>query len=373
MPVAVSGDHDPGIREPSLGADVGRRRSHHPGERPIDLLPSPPPIARSDVEIPADLFRRHRTGAVGEFLRRRGRAVGRRGGHPSDGRPLDRARRPAQSPLAQGRVPSLPGRLWNQDGARPAAHLAARRSQRGSVRRVGAALRGAFELRVSDDSSGPFALVRGRPGGVQCRSSGVVRVDFDGRGGRLHPRPVRLQADAGLFQRRAHGHPFARDRHRRRGHLRRHVPHDQSLVDQGHVVPGGGQYPGVLRHQIDDPGSRRPANRARHRRALARRIPGHRRLPALRTVSERTDHSQGHVRRRPSGRGGRLPGVAGNRVCRNDDDLLAHGPGLAARREPLWSIAPVLALGLGVLVLGVYLPPRLADLLREAAAVLGAN
>jgi hydrogenase-4 component F len=45
----------------------------------------------------------------------------------------------------------------------------------------------------------------------------------------------------------------------------------------------------------------------------------------------------------------------------------------AVRREPLWSIVPVAALGLGVLMLGVYVPPRLTDLLHQAAAVLGAN
>jgi hydrogenase-4 component F len=44
-----------------------------------------------------------------------------------------------------------------------------------------------------------------------------------------------------------------------------------------------------------------------------------------------------------------------------------------ARREPLWSIAPAAALGLAVLTLGVYVPPRLTDLLHHAAAALGAN
>ena len=34
--------------------------------------------------------------------------------------------------------------------------------------------------------------------------------------GPLHGRPARLQAHAGLLQRRAHGHPGARPRHRRR-------------------------------------------------------------------------------------------------------------------------------------------------------------
>jgi hydrogenase-4 component F len=45
----------------------------------------------------------------------------------------------------------------------------------------------------------------------------------------------------------------------------------------------------------------------------------------------------------------------------------------AARREPLWSVAPVAALGLAVLTLGVYLPPRLMDVLQQAAATLGGN
>jgi hydrogenase-4 component F len=43
------------------------------------------------------------------------------------------------------------------------------------------------------------------------------------------------------------------------------------------------------------------------------------------------------------------------------------------RREPFWSIAPPLALGLAVLILGVYVPPQLADLMQRAATALGAN
>ncbi len=40
-------------------------------------------------------------------------------------------------------------------------------------------------------------------------------------------------------------------------------------------------------------------------------------------------------------------------------------------REPFWSTGPVMALGLGVLVLGVYVPPRLTELLHQAVAALG--
>lgn len=44
-----------------------------------------------------------------------------------------------------------------------------------------------------------------------------------------------------------------------------------------------------------------------------------------------------------------------------------------SRREPLWSIAPPMFLGIAVLVLGIYLPPQLADLMQKAAAAFGVN
>jgi hydrogenase-4 component F len=43
----------------------------------------------------------------------------------------------------------------------------------------------------------------------------------------------------------------------------------------------------------------------------------------------------------------------------------------AARREPFWSVASPIALGLGVLALGSYVPPQLTDLLQQAATALG--
>jgi hypothetical protein len=53
---------------------------------------------------------------------------------------------------------------------------------------------------------------------------------------------------------------------------------------------------------------------------------------------------------------------------------------LTTHRESLWSVAPAIALGLTVLALGVYVPPRLTDLLHQAVtdllpavAALGAN
>jgi hydrogenase-4 component F len=43
----------------------------------------------------------------------------------------------------------------------------------------------------------------------------------------------------------------------------------------------------------------------------------------------------------------------------------------AARGEPLWSIAPAIVLVAAVLALGVYVPPRLAELLHQAAILSG--
>jgi hydrogenase-4 component F len=47
-------------------------------------------------------------------------------------------------------------------------------------------------------------------------------------------------------------------------------------------------------------------------------------------------------------------------------------PPASRPREALWSIAPPAVLGVGVLMLGVYLPPPLAVLLHQAATALGA-
>ena len=54
-------------------------------------------------------------------------------------------------------------------------------------------------------------------GGLQRRSAGALRAGLDGGGGSIHPWPDGFQADAGLFQRGAHGHPVPRGGHWRRG------------------------------------------------------------------------------------------------------------------------------------------------------------
>ena len=55
--------------------------------------------------------------------------------------------------------------------------------------------------------------------------------------------------------------------------------------------------------------------------------------------------------------------------------LSARRPTAASGRgaSRLWSVLPPLALGAAVLLLGVYVPPRLADFLRQAVAVWGAH
>ena len=57
---------------------------------------------------------------------------------------------------------------------------------------------------------------------------------------------------------------------------------------------------------------------------------------------------------------------------------MVYGPppgtiAVATKREPLWSVAPAMTLGLAVFALGIYVPPQLTLLLHQAAAALGAN
>jgi hydrogenase-4 component F len=66
----------------------------------------------------------------------------------------------------------------------------------------------------------------------------------------------------------------------------------------------------------------------------------------------------------------------GHPVGRAGQSMTADGHGAAAsgpRRDVFWSVVPPAVLGLAVLVLGLYVPPDLAQLARDAAAVLGAK
>ena len=57
--------------------------------------------------------------------------------------------------------------------------------------------------------------------------------------------------------------------------------------------------------------------------------------------------------------------------CPEEDDAQPTAVPPAGPREPLWSIAPPALLGLAVLILGVYIPPGLTELLEQAAMAVG--
>src|SRR2546421_19120 len=137
---AVPRADDRGGPQPAPRAAVGRGRGDHAGPRPADLLPPPPPVARSHLEVPAHLLGRAGSGDDGQLRPGRVDPGGRRqvrGDQPPPRR-LATEREEAQPHVAPDRVRILPGRVRDEDGAGPAAHLAPGRPQRGSVAGVGA-------------------------------------------------------------------------------------------------------------------------------------------------------------------------------------------------------------------------------------------
>jgi len=67
-----------------------------------------------------------------------------------------------------------------------------------------------------------------------------------------------------------------------------------------------------------------------------------------------------------------IPFVFG-KPLKNADPRPAGGPTDRSGAEPLWSLLPPLLLALVALVLGLYVPPELSDLLHRAALALGAE
>ena len=102
--------------------------------------------------------------------------------------------------------------------------------------------------------------------------------------------------------------------------------------------------------------------------ALARGLPGHHRLAAVRAVPQRVDDPQGGARQRPRRRGRacscccwRSCSSAWRRPCSPmvQGEPLARAAGRPVRDRWL-AVAPALrSLGVAVLLLGVYVPPRL--------------
>ena len=114
------------------------------------------------------------------------------------------------------------------------------------------------------------------------------------------------------------------------------------------------------------------------RRAVPGRLPGHHRLASVRAVRQRVHHRQRRDRQRPVRRRRPVPAAAGRRLHRHG----GHGPGRRpgerrrSRSEPTAfttasaPACPILLFMALVLLLGLYIPPPLESLLREAAAFL---
>ena len=130
------------------------------------------------------------------------------------------AKRPG-SAVAQSRVCLHPGGLWNQDGARADAHLAAGCPQRSPEPGLGAPVRCAAQLRLPGDLQNQQDHARRRVGRFFRHDSDRLRAGVHPGGGNLHSQTDRIQAPAGLFEHREHGDHRLRHRRRRTGRLRR--------------------------------------------------------------------------------------------------------------------------------------------------------
>ena len=123
------------------------------------------------------------------------------------------------------------------------------------------------------------------------------RAVLDARGGAVSAGTRGLQADARLFERRAHGHPGHRRGARRRGRLGGAVSRLEQQPDQGRAVPERGQHPprgGRAHRRRGQRHGRRCTPRSA--RDLRRRDVRRHRLPAVRPVLQRTARGARGVR-----------------------------------------------------------------------------
>ena len=200
------------------------------------------------MEIPADRLGGHCAGAARLLLPRLLLAA-RGTGIDVAVRRSREARAAAFASVAARGVCAAAGWLRNEDGAGAHAHLETGCVWRSAGAGGRAAGRRCHELRVSGDP----AILSDLPGrernGVRERDHDFRRAVVDGRGRGVHGPAARLQADAGLLQRRAHGHSGIGHRHRRIGDVRRAVAPAHQRGDQGRAVSIGGQHPPRLRQQ----------------------------------------------------------------------------------------------------------------------------
>ena len=264
---------------------------------PSHLLQPQRPLAGGDLEVPADLLGGHRPGPARLVLPGLLVAQGRPGIDAAL-RPAHRGRPAALAALAARGVRAAVRRLRDQDGPGPDAHLEARRLRRGAGHGRHAARRRRHQLRLPGDPAGLPDLPRRGRSRVRPGDHDLHGPAVDGRRRGVHGPPARLQADAGLLQRRAHGHPGAGHRHRRPGRLRRPAAPDQQRADQGRAVPLGGQHPPGLRQQAHRRRAGGHPARAALGGAVPGRLPGHHRLAAVRPVRQRVHDRERRGRQR---------------------------------------------------------------------------
>ena len=238
---AVALSHHLGLSWVAIEATTLATRAAH-------LLQPQRPLARGGLEVPPHLLARHRARAARHVLpravRRRARAARAR----SSSTTSSAAGPHAVAAVGARRVRLPPRRLRHEDGARPAAHLEARRLRRGARAPRRAPRRRRSRTSRSSRSSGCSRSTRAAGDErVRARRARRPRAALDGARRGVRGGPARLQADARVLERRAHGHPRPRRRARRRGRRRRVLPLHEQRAHEGRALPLGGQHPPRLR------------------------------------------------------------------------------------------------------------------------------
>ena len=173
------------------------------------------PLAGGDLEVPADRLGRHRAGPAGLVLPGLLRAPGGRRAVAAVRRPRPRrarllaalAPRRLRAARSSGTAPR-----WGWPPCTPGSPTPTAR-RRGSW---APCWPGADELRLPRAPPGLSDLTAAGEAAFAGEILIVHRAPLDGGRRRVHGPPARLQAHAGLLQRRAHGHPGPRPRPRRR-------------------------------------------------------------------------------------------------------------------------------------------------------------
>ncbi len=333
LPAGGAGHDEPGgvlaASRPALGGDGG----DDPRDGASDLLQPDAALDRGHLEVPGDLFGRHRTGALRLVLSRLRRAPRWRRGLPAlPGSPS--RRRGSVATLAARRVHAAPRRLWHQDGTCADAHLEARCLWRGAGG-GGCAARGRIdELRLPRSRAIDPDHLGGRRGRLRQPPAGDDRAGLDGRRGSAAAGPARSQAHARVLERRADGDPRPGDRSGRRRHVRDPPASGQQRARQGSALPRRRQCPPGLRRQDHRRGARRAAPAAGLGDDLSAQLLRRHRFASLRPLRERDADPEVGVRC-PALAGRRaVPGRSLRGLRRHGGDFTRGSPGPATGERP---------------------------------------